>query len=328
MCAFRRVIIVLVVLLGGFFISCSGSSNPKHLHLVNWMKEGEKPRVLATTAIVGDLVASVGREHVELLVLMPSEIDPHSYEIVKGDREKFDRADVVFSNGLNLEHSQSMHARLHDHPKSIFLGDEVQKRVPSKIIYIEDQVDPHIWMDLSLWAESVDCIVQGLSSIDPAHAKEYALNGKHVKKVLLAKDKEVFARIQSAPQESRYLVTSHDAFHYFGRRYLAEKHERDNGVWLKRIRAIQGLAPDEQISPLEIIDVVGFVCSQKIYRIYPEMNLSEDALRKVVDACRKRGVQISLSDEALFGDTLGGKTYLEMFDYNVGVLMRGFSRDG
>lgn len=315
-----------VVSLGIFALSSKGAKqNPSNLS--NWMEAGEKPRVLATTAIVGDVVRLVGGERIDLLVLMPSEIDPHSYELVKGDWEKFDRASIVFSNGLNLEHSQSMHSRLLFHPNSVFLGDEVRKKEPSKIIYVNGQVDPHIWMDLSLWSESIDCIVEGLSRIDPSHAGEYVLNGKKTRDAFLAKDQWIFNRMQAVPEELRYLVTSHDAFNYFGRRYLAEADEMKDHLWLKRIRAIQGLAPDEQIGSLEIIEVVGFVCSQKIRTIYPEMNLTQDALYKVVEACRKRGGNVSLSKEPLLGDTLGEKSYLEMFDYNVDVLVRGFTSD-
>jgi manganese/zinc/iron transport system substrate-binding protein len=303
-------------------VSCSTSQKPLDSDLDRWVRGVRKPKVLATTAIVGDLARIVGGDDIDLLVLMGRDLDPHSYEIVKGDAEKFKYADLVFSNGLFLEHSASMQSELRRHKGSVQLGDIVAKKYPEEILSVQNQVDPHIWMDLSIWSQCVDPIVKTLSEKDPKHAKEYEKRGKELEGILRKEDREVQKNMHEIPEKRRYLVTSHDAFNYFGRRYLSESSEIENGKWRDRVRAIQGLAPDEQISPLEILEIVDHILKRDIDVIFPEANLSQDALKKVVDSCLRKGKKVSLCKETLYGDTLGGKTYIDMIHHNVSVLKK------
>jgi manganese/zinc/iron transport system substrate-binding protein len=304
-----------------FSTACSPSKQESNSDLDQWVRGSGKPRILATTAIVGGLVQIVGGDNIDLLILMGRDLDPHSYEVVKGDAEKFKYADLVFSNGLFLEHSGSMQSELRRHKGSIRLGDILAKKYPQEILFVSGQPDPHIWMDLSIWSKCVDPIVQSLSEKDPSHAKEYEKRGKELVDLLQEKELEVMKKIHTIPENKRYLVTSHDAFNYFGRRYLATETEIKTGEWRERVRAIQGLAPDEQISPLEILEIVDHIVKRNIGVIFPEANLSQDALRKVVDSCQRKGKNVSLCKETLYGDTLGGKSYIYMIDHNVGVLL-------
>jgi manganese/zinc/iron transport system substrate-binding protein len=314
----RKYIIFLPAFLA---VACSSSTEKKNFALDQWIREEGKVKVLATTAIVGSLVEMVGGEEIDLLILMGRDLDPHSYEMVKGDADKFKYADIVFSNGLFLEHSASMQAELKHHKRSIRLGDEVAKKYREEILFVNGQVDPHIWMDLSLWSKCIDPIVKALSAQDPEHAKKYEERGRKATLLLEKEDREVRTKMESIPVDKRYLVTSHDAFNYFGRRYLSLPTEMKSEEWRERVHAIQGLAPDEQISPLEILEIVEYILKRDICVIFPEANLSQDALKKVVDSCLRKGKKVSLCKETLYGDTLGGKTYIEMIHYNTDVLI-------
>lgn len=282
----------------------------------NWMIDNGSIKVLATTPIVADLVRSVGGEYVNVISLIGDDLDPHSYEMVKGDSEKFERAQVIFANGLSLEHSASIRYQLEQHPNVVFLGDSIKKQYPARIIYVDGEPDPHIWMDLRLWSHGVDFIVEKFSQIDPAHAADYATKGLLVKEALSAKDQDVRNLLQQIPDNKRYLVTAHDAFNYFGKRYLATKAEQDANTWWPRVVAIQGIAPDEQISSVAIARVVDHVIQYNIQVVFPEKNLSPDPLNKVVEACLKKGKHVKLSDEQLYGDTLGGRSYIGVIDHN------------
>src|SRR3990167_10716616 len=147
---------------------CLGCSKKKSLSpLSEWMGESKKIKTLSTIAQIGDLVTSIGGERVDNWVLVSSELDPHSYEIVKGDGEKLTRADLVFYNGLGLEHGASLSSQLKGTHKAIALGERIQEAYPERILLREDAVDPHIWMDISLWKEAVPSIIEELSSLDP-----------------------------------------------------------------------------------------------------------------------------------------------------------------
>src|SRR6185503_10660848 len=85
---------------------CGCGSAPSSL--AQWKEPNGRVKVLSTTPIIDDLVSRIGGDRIDHLSLMGPFIDPHSYELVKGDDEKFSTAQVVFCNGLGLEHSGSL----------------------------------------------------------------------------------------------------------------------------------------------------------------------------------------------------------------------------
>lgn len=308
--------IICFLALFGFF-SCS--TNPEKRapsKLEMWMEKNGKIKVLATTPIIEDLARRLGGNEIDVISLIEGDIDPHSYEIVKGDGEKIAYAQIIFANGLSLEHSASMSHQFKAHPNVIFLGDEVLKMHPQEMIFIDKQVDPHIWMDPLLWKACIDPIINGLKEIDRNHNSYYDERATETKLAFDAAHQNIVQIISQIPPERRYLVTSHDAFNYFTRRYLALNHTN----WKDHALAIQGLAPDEQISPLEIAAVVNYVFEHKIPVLFPERNLSRDSLTKVIDICRQKGVKVHLAEDVLYGDTMGGNHYFEMLIHNANVM--------
>jgi manganese/zinc/iron transport system substrate-binding protein len=313
MAKFSRILIL-------FLFSACSSTNEQGNSFVDWMKSDGRIKILATTPIVQDLVQKVGGKEVKVHAIIFGNQDPHSYEIVKGDGEKFGYADLVFANGLMLEHSGSLQYQLKHHKNVCFLGDELFKRLPDQIITVEGQLDPHIWMDVSLWATCIDIVLEKLKEIDPLHKEIYEKNAKETKEEFASVDQAIQEKIDGIALAKRYLVTSHDAFNYYVRRYFATKEELENNSWRVRVQALQGLAPDEQISVLQIKEIVDHVCKYNIEVIFPESNLSKDSLEKVKEAAEKRGKKIRLAKSTLYGDTLGGKSYLEMLTYDTKVL--------
>ena len=91
------------------------------------------------------------------------------------------------------------------------------------------------------------------------------------------------------PCRKRYLVTSHDAFHYFTRSYLAEPGEAN---WAKRFAAPEGLAPEGQLNPRDIQKIIDYLRVKKISVLFPESNVSRDSIRKIATAGRELGLEI------------------------------------
>ncbi len=297
-----------------FFTSCAvkkGGENGED-ELSRWMKSFGQVKVCATTPLIADTVRQIGGDHISVISLMGPDIDPHSYEIVKGDHDKISHADLVFANGLSLEHSRSMQRVLGEHKNVVF----VSERIPNnEIIIVDGSPDPHIWMDVELWSLTTFPIQAALSKIDPKNAELYRERAEAVRVKYKLINEEIKARMQSIPAARRRLVTSHDAFNYFAKQYLAKE-----GEWKSRVIAIQGLAPEEQISSSEIKRVVDYVINYNVKVIFAEKNLSRDSLLKVVDACRRSGQYVALAKEELFGDTMGKGSYIEMMEHNAKVI--------
>lgn len=296
-------------------IACSGcqSSTSK---LEEWIRPNEKVKVLSTTTIIDAVVGQVGGDRIDHLALIEGAMDPHSYEIVKGDAEKLSYAQIIFYNGLGLEHGASLRHQLKLHPKAVSLGDKIRQQNPEAILFERGQVDPHIWLDISLWAEIIDPIVQALSEADPNNSEYYQANGKKVRASLLALDDSLVQKLQKIAPEKRYLVTSHDAFNYFTRRYL-----REGADWKDRFCAPEGLAPDGQLSCHDIQLVIDYLAKHRISVIFPEANISQDSLKKIISVCKEKGMNVTIASASLYSDTLGASaTYQAMMEHNVNTL--------
>jgi len=308
------------------FFSCSRvDSEGRQQALQQWMADDGRLKVLSTIAMINDLVAQVGGEHVDAMALIQGESDPHSYQLVKGDNEKFLRADLIFYNGLGLEHGASLQSYLQGNQKVISVADNVQKEDAQLILCDHGQPDPHLWMDISLWAKTIPFIVSALSEKDEAHAAYYRANGEKLQLKMMHAHAEIKKEMELIPVNKRYLVTSHDAFSYFARAYLATDEEKITGGWQARFVAPEGLAPESQLSTRDLQLIIDHLDHYHIHILFPETNVSKDAMRKIVEAGRKKGLELSIAAVALYGDAMGspgsdGDTYLKMMLHNADTI--------
>lgn len=316
-------IFLFLILFCSILIGCSSSRRPSAIEV--FAEQNGKIKVLSTTAMIDDIVRQIGGDRIDAIALISGEIDPHSYELVKGDDEKFSLAQLIFYNGLGLEHGASLRYQLKNHPNAFSVGDAVLKKHPQKIIYLDKEIDPHIWMDISLWSGIVEPIIDALGEIDPVGREDYRNRGKIVLEKMKNEDKGIYDQLQSVPKNKRYLVTSHDAFNYFTRAYLATPEEKLFSEWKKRFCAPEGLSPEGQLSASDIQAIIDHLIEYRIHTVFPESNVSRDSLKKVVHACRRKGLIVEISPLALYGDAMGPEgsgadTYLKMILYDANVL--------
>lgn len=278
-----------------------------------------KLKILSTTAQVHDLVLEVGGERVEAKVLIRGDLDPHSYEIVKGDAEKLSASDLIFYNGLGLEHGASLSSYLHASDKAVAVGEKISQAHPNLILKRDQVIDPHIWMDISTWEKGVGPIVQALSEKDPEGAIYYKERGEALSAKMLEAHRDLYDLLQKIPEERRYLVTSHDAFRYFTRSYLAAPNDPN---WEMRFAAPEGLAPEGQLNPKDIQKIIDFLKERKLQVLFPESNVSRDSIRKIASAAKELGLEIRICSDPLYGDAMSGFSYLEMMRKNGETLAR------
>jgi manganese/zinc/iron transport system substrate-binding protein len=303
----------------GFVLAAlAGCSDPhdhakKTLH-INKRHAGDSPlRIACTTGMVADLVANVGGEHVKVSQLFGPGVDPHTYAPSPRDVSLLQSADMVIYNGLHLEGKMTeLFESLAQRVPSIGIGDHLSA---DKILRDEDgAVDPHIWFDVSLWAEATGIVAEALSQYDPNRAAEYKARAQSYRKKLDELHAWTRERIMEIPRNQRVLITSHDAFRYFHKAYGME------------VRGIQGITTDTEASIAKINDLVRYIHANKLKAVFVETSVNERTMKTLRDGCARLGHEVAVGG-TLFSDAMGDAnsvegTYEGMIRHNVESMVR------
>lgn len=272
--------------------------------------------VLATIAMIGDVVREIGAERVRVEVLMGPGVDPHLYKPTREDVAKMLRADVVFYNGLLLEGKMSdAFVRVARTGKPVYAVTEL---LPEEQL-IEPQgadghYDPHVWMDPRAWARAAELIAEKLIAHDPAGEPAFRRNLAALKARIAALDAYAERAIATIPERQRVLVTAHDAFNYFARRYGIE------------VLGIQGLSTESEAGVRRIQELVDVLVERAIPAVFVETSVSDRNVLALVEGAAARGHRVVVGG-ALFSDAMGDPgsyegTYIGMIDHNVTTIVR------
>ncbi len=188
--------------------------------------EAGKPKIVATTTIVGDIVSQVGGDLIELSMLLPVGTDPHSFNPTPQDIAKVTEAAIVFANGAGLEEfldplieSAGAGDRVVHLSEDIELIDFAGEHEADEDEHDHGNGDPHTWTEphnVILWVESIE---RELSQLDPANAEVYAANADQYKAELEELDVWIRQQVSQVPENNRKIVTDHLAFGYFASTY-------------------------------------------------------------------------------------------------------------
>ncbi len=275
----------------------------------------EPIRVVTTTSHVADLVKNVGGEYVEVKGFMGPGVDPHLYKASPRDLIALKRADLVFYSGLHLEGRLAQtFEKMTDRGEKVYaVTDAAPRENLLQPEEFEGHYDPHLWFDPSLWATTVDVVVEALSEFDPSHAAEYAENGAVYRGEVEDLTAWTLSRIAEIPEARRYLVTSHDAYNYFGRAF---------GI---QVIGVQGISTATEAGLADVSMTVEFIKKKKIPAIFVESSVSPAMIRRI---SQDSGAVVG---GELFSDALGDRgdmhngadvgTYLGMFKYNVDTIV-------
>ena len=273
---------------------------------------GELLSVVASTSIVGDVVAQVGGDAIELTTLMMPGQDPHGFEPTSSDMIAVSRARIAFVNGWELE------AGLIVLIKSV--SDEiVMVPVSADIVPIRfgGVSDPHVWMDpqnVMIWTENVEKI---LSALDPKNREVYRRNADSYLQELNDLDQYLEAQTAAIPQDRRKLVTNHDSLGYLEARYGFE-------VIATVIPAADPLA---EPSARALGELVQQMKSAGLCTVYAEssanVNLAQAAAAEL-DTCSTVQV-IELYTGAIGPPGSGADSYIGMMRSNIDAIVEGQS---
>jgi ABC-type Zn uptake system ZnuABC Zn-binding protein ZnuA len=192
-------------------------------------RNGEPLKVVATTSIIGDVVAQVGGDAIDLTTLIAAGQDPHSYEPGARELTAVADADVIFVNGWDLEDALADNlaeigrgapiVAISANIKPLVFGAEKHALEEEGEEHDHGGVNPHVWFNVfnvEQWTENVERV---LSELDPAGAEIYASNAAAYRDELAALEAYTDVQLKQIPADRRFLVTNHDAFGYFAYSY-------------------------------------------------------------------------------------------------------------
>lgn len=287
---------------------------------------GAEPlRVVASFSVLGDMVREIGGDDVSVTTLVGPDGDAHTYEPTPAAARQLKAANVLVENGLDFEtwlprlakaadfsgvtvvattgivprkmseSASAEHHHGHDHDVSSAHTHEDHHHHGDR--------DPHAWQSLQNGVIYVRNIAEGLAAADPAHAAAYRQRAQAYSARIEALDAQIRKTFAGIPAERRQVVSSHDAFGYFGDAY---------GV---RFIPVAGLSTEAEPSAADMARIIKQVKREHVPAVFVE-NISSPAL--IQQIARETGARAggTLYSDALAPPGQLAATYLGMFEWN------------
>lgn len=271
----------------------------------------KKPIAIATASMIADMTANIGGPFIDVKCIVPIGGDPHIYEPTPGDAIEISKADIIFKNGLTFEGWLN---ELIDNSGTKADVIRVTEGIDHiKSLSYENAPDPHAWMDAENAIIYAENIKNGLIKIDPDHAKEFEFNFNAFKSELLALDDYIKKQIQRIPEKQRILITSHDAFQYYGRKY---------GLTLE---SIMGTSTDAQAQTSDILRLSKVIDESGVPAVFVETTINPKLMKQLA-----KDHHVAVGGK-LFSDSIGDKdskapTYIDMMKYNTDTIVEALMK--
>jgi len=307
------------------------ASASKEVPIATAEQKAGKPKVVATFSVLGDLLSNIAGDKIEVVTLVGPDSDTHVYEPKPSDVAKIANAVAIFEIGVGLEHwldklyqSSSSKAKRHVVTSGLTLldgsDDEPEKKDAKKdkdkAKAKEEDKDPHVWHDVKNAMHMVRQMRDQLMKVDPANASFYQTKTLAYLLKLEELDTWVFSQVATVPRARRKLVTNHDTFNYFAKRYGFDIVGDALGS-----TSTEGAEP----SPKDIVKLIRKIKDAKVPVIFAENIESNKLIKRLAT---EAGVRLG---PELFTDALGkagspGETYEKMVRYNVTAIVTELSK--
>lgn len=295
-------------------------------------QEAEPLYIVATTTQAYDLANILGGdlvgETLEITGLMGPGVDPHLYKPTESDIQAMNRADVVIYSGLHLEGQfDAVFEALGERGVIIYALSAPVKEAGYVIggfnlsEELQNVDDPHFWFDPRNWQMSAEGLAEVLAELDPTNAETYTANAETYVEQLDLLFEWADKGMRSVPAGQRYLVTSHDAFQYFGAAF----------GW--KMTAIQGISTADEAGVADIQSTVNFVIDNDIPVMFVESSVPPSTIEAVQEAVEADGSSVALGIRTLYSDAMGerdsfGGTYIGMIAQNVLTILQSYQMAG
>lgn len=272
-------------------------------------------RAVATVGMVGDIVRNVAGDRAEVTVIMGEGVDPHLYAASRDDVAKMSGADMIFYSGLMLEGKMAdTLVKIAQKKPVVAVTEAIDEQALLSPEDMEGHYDPHVWMDPLAWAKCVDVVAEALAKHDPEGASSYRSNAAAYQAKIRELDAYGRRSLGSIPAEKRVLITSHDAFNYFGRAFGLE------------VQGVQGLSTESEAGLQRINQLVDMIVDRKVDAVFIETSVPKKNIEALVNGVRARGHELRIGG-TLFSDAMGSSgtyegTYVGMIDHNITTVAR------
>ena len=275
----------------------------------------DKINIVCTTGMIADMVENIAGEEANVLAIMGPGVDPHLYKASHGDLTLLRNADIIFYNGLHLEGKmQEIFEHLAKTKPVYALSDELTE---SDLITVDDKSnthDPHIWFDVSLWNKTSLVVLDKLIEFDSKNTKLYSDNNIEYNNQLNELHQWVIINILTISESNRVLITSHDAFSYFGKAYQI------------RVKGLQGISTSTEFGLKDVSEMIDLIVDNNIKAVFVESTISERSLNAVVEGCKAKNHVVEIGG-TLYSDAMGNKatpegTYIGMVKHNVNTIVK------
>lgn len=313
--------LIYLVILSIVIILISGSAS-----YIRPAKNSDKLQVTVTTTFLTDLVKQLGKDKVEVQGLMGVGVDPHQYQASSSDLVKLSDADLIVYGGLHLESKLGdVLEKLAQRGKTVLNGS---KDIPVNQLLLtsgsedksgakEATYDPHIWFDVTLWRTVSYTVKEELIQVDAVNQVYYEQNYQDYMQQLDELETYISKLLQQVPQESKVLVTAHDAFNYFARYSGIEVH------------GIQGVNTTVEAGTRDISTLANLIATRKIKAIFVESSVSPKLIQSLQESVQAKGFQTAIGG-SLFSDSTGDQgsleqTYIGMYRHNIQTIVEALN---
>jgi zinc/manganese transport system substrate-binding protein len=272
----------------------------------------EKLPVVASFSILGDFVKNVGGDRVSVALLVGPEGDAHVYQPSPADAKKLAGAKVVFVNGFKFEGWIDRLIKASGTKANVVVATkgitprEMEDDNESKKGQTHEHagIDPHAWQSIANARIYVANIRDALMAADPDGKEIYERNAADYLAKLAAVETEVKEGIAKIPAERRRIITSHDAFGYFGAAYGFE------------FIAPQGVSTETEASARDVAKIIRQIKAQKIPAVFLE-NISDPRLMQRIAAETGAKLGGKIYSDALSAESGPASTYIDMMRHNI-----------
>jgi manganese/iron transport system substrate-binding protein len=272
---------------------------------------GDRPLVVATNTVVCDVTRQIAADTVNLKCLIAPGADPHEYQPNPEDSKAIEQAKLILYGGYNFEPQLIKLIKATSNPALKIAVDE--QAVPNPQQFEEDGqtvTDPHVFHSAANGVKIAEVINQNLSQLEPTNASLYTENTRKLTDELSQIDTWIKAEIATIPAAQRKLVTTHDAFGYYSKRY---------GIPV--VGALQGISTEEKATPTRVTELVKDIKTTGVPTIFAETTINP----KLIDAVAKEA-NVKVAAQELFADGLGekgsdGDTYPKLFLANTKTIV-------
>jgi zinc/manganese transport system substrate-binding protein len=264
-----------------------------------------KINVATSFTILADLARNVGGDRVEVTSLVGPNSDVHSYVPSPADAKRLAGAKVVVLNGLGLEGSTERFMSASAKGATVVVAS-----ASVAPLRLGSGADPHAWQSVANAKVYVANIRDALIAADPADKSTFEANAAAYLHRLDALDADVKAALAAIPPDRRKLITTHDAFGYFGAAYGVE------------FIAPHGVSTEAEASARDVARIIAQIRREKIPAVFLE-NVTDPRLLERI--ARESGARIggTLYSDALTGPDGPAPSYIDLMRHNVRQLTTG-----